>query len=231
MEDFTGQEWLDGQILVFDKPYLWTSFFLVKKVRGLISRRYNLRKLKVGHAGTLDPLATGLMIIAVGKATKRIDELQAGEKEYLATIRLGATTPGFDLEKEIDAVFPYDHITVEMIVEALKNLTGDIDQIPPVYSAKKVEGERAYDKARRGEFQELEAKRVQIKEIEFLGYSAPDVRVRIVCSRGTYIRSIARDLGFNLGSGAHLTELRRTRSGDFTLVNALIFEDFQKKMF
>jgi tRNA pseudouridine55 synthase len=231
MDEITGQEWLDGQILVFDKPYLWTSFFLVKKVRGLISRRYNLKKLKVGHAGTLDPLATGLMIIAVGKATKKIDELQAGEKEYLATIRLGATTPGFDLEKEIDAVFPFDHITVEMIEEALKNLTGDIDQIPPVYSAKKVEGERAYDKARRGEFQELEAKRVQIKEIEFLGYSAPDVRVRIVCSRGTYIRSIARDLGFNLGSGGHLTELRRTRSGDFTLDNALIFEDFQKKLF
>jgi tRNA pseudouridine55 synthase len=231
MDEITGQEWLDGQILVFDKPYLWTSFFLVKKVRGLLSRRYHLKKLKVGHAGTLDPLATGLMIIAVGKATKRIDELQAGEKEYLATIRLGATTPGFDLEKEIDAVFRYEHITVEMIEEALKNLTGDIDQIPPVYSAKKVEGERAYDKARRGEFQELEAKRVQIKEIEFLGYSVPDVRVRIVCSRGTYIRSIARDLGFSLGSGAHLTELRRTRSGDFTLDNALIFEDFQKKLF
>lgn len=226
-----GQEYLDGQILVFDKPYRWTSFFLVKKVRGALSRRYGLKKLKVGHAGTLDPLATGLMIIATGKATKRIDELQAGEKEYFATIRLGATTPGFDLEKEIDAVFPFEHISSEMISSALKNLTGEIDQTPPVYSAKKFEGERAYDKARRGEYQELEPKRVQIMEIEFLGYSPPDVRLRIVCSRGTYIRAIARDLGLMLESGAHLTELRRSRSGEFTLDNALIFEDFQKKLF
>jgi tRNA pseudouridine55 synthase len=229
MEIFPGQEYLDGQILVFDKPYRWTSFYLVKKVRGALQRKYGLKKLKVGHAGTLDPLATGLMIIATGKATKRIDELQSGEKEYYATIRLGATTPGFDLEKEIDAVFPIEHITVEMIIEALKGLSGEIDQIPPVYSAKKVEGERAYDKARRGEFQELEPKRVQISEIEFLGYSPPDVRLRIVCSRGTYIRAIARDLGLLLASGAHLTELRRSRSGVFTLDNALILEDFLKK--
>jgi tRNA pseudouridine55 synthase len=226
-----GQEYLDGKILVFDKPYQWTSFFLVKKVRGALSRRYGFRKLKVGHAGTLDPLATGLMIIATGKATKRIEELQAGEKEYFATVRLGATTPGFDLEKEIDSVFPFEHINSGMITEALKDLTGEIDQIPPVYSAKKIEGERAYDKARRGEYQELEPKRVQIIEIEFLGYSPPDVRLRIVCSRGTYIRAIARDLGLMLGSGAHLTELRRSRSGEFTLDNALIFEDFQKKLF
>ncbi|MFA6126541.1 MAG: tRNA pseudouridine(55) synthase TruB [Bacteroidales bacterium] len=230
MDTIEGQDWLDGQILVFDKPYQWTSFYLVKKVRGVLERRYGLKKLKVGHAGTLDPLATGLMIVAVGKATKRIDELQAGEKEYLATVRLGATTPGFDLEKEINEVFPFDHITNEMITGALKQMTGEVDQIPPVYSAKKVEGVRAYDKARRGEFQELEAKRVQIHEIEFLGYSAPDVHLRIVCSRGTYIRAIARDLGLLLDSGAHLTELRRTRSGDFTLDNALIFEDFIKKL-
>jgi len=231
MDTIPGQEYLDGKILVFDKPYRWTSFFLVKKVRGALSRRFGLKKLKVGHAGTLDPLATGLMIIATGKATKRIDELQAGEKEYFATIRLGATTPGFDLEKEIDAVFPFEHINSGMISAVLKNLTGEIDQIPPVYSAKKIEGERAYDKARRGEYQELEPKRVQIIEIEFLGYSPPDVRLRIVCSRGTYIRAIARDLGLMLGSGAHLTELRRSRSGEFTLDNALIFEDFQKKLF
>jgi tRNA pseudouridine55 synthase len=200
-------------------------------VRGALQRRYGLKKLKVGHAGTLDPLATGLMIIATGKATKRIDELQAGEKEYFATIRLGATTPGFDLEKDIDAVFPFNHITSEMISEALEKMTGEIDQVPPVYSAKKIEGERAYDKARRGEYQELESKRVQIREIEFLDYSPPDVRVRIVCSRGTYIRAIARDLGTNLGSGAHLTALRRSRSGDFTLDNALIFDDFLKRLF
>ncbi|MFA5815499.1 MAG: tRNA pseudouridine(55) synthase TruB [Bacteroidales bacterium] len=231
MDTIPGQEWLDGQILVFDKPYQWTSFYLVKKVRSALEQRYGLKKLKVGHAGTLDPLATGLMIIATGKATKRIDELQAGEKEYFATIRLGATTPGFDLEKEIDAVFPFEHISSEMITAALKNMTGEIDQIPPVYSAKKFEGVRAYDKARRGEYQKLEPKRVQINEIEFLGYSPPDVRLRIVCSRGTYIRAVARDLGSMLGSGAHLTELRRSRSGEFTLDNALIFEDFLKKLF
>ena len=132
MEDLCGQDYVDGQILIFDKPYTWTSFFLVKKVRGALQRRYGIRKLKVGHAGTLDPLATGLMIIATGKSTKRIDELQAGEKEYFATIRLGATTPGFDLEKEIDAVFPYEHITLSMVTEALSKMTGEIDQIPPV---------------------------------------------------------------------------------------------------
>lgn len=231
MDTVPGQEWLDGQILIFDKPYRWTSFDLVRKVRGILQRKYGIKKLKVGHAGTLDPLATGLMIIATGKATKRIDELQAGEKEYLATIRLGATTPGFDLEKDIDEVFAFEHVTAEMVSEVLQGMTGEVDQVPPVYSAKKTEGVRAYDKARRGEFQELDARRVQIREIEFLGYSPPDVRVRIVCSRGTYIRAIARDLGNLLGSGGHLTELRRTRSGEYSLDNALIFEDFQKKFF
>jgi len=230
MENLAGQDWLDGQILIFDKPYRWTSFYLVKKVRGVLMQKFGLNKLKVGHAGTLDPLATGLMIVAIGKSTKRIDELQAGEKEYLATVRFGATTPGFDLEKEVDEVFPFEHITAEMIQRALEGMTGDIDQIPPVFSAKKVEGVRAYDKARRGEDQELEAKRVHISEIEFLGYSSPDLRLRIVCSRGTYIRAIARDLGLICGSGAHLTELRRTRSGEFSIDNALTFEDFLKKI-
>lgn len=228
IESITGQEYFDGQILVFDKPYKWTSFDLVNKVRGAILRKYNIKKLKVGHAGTLDPLATGLMIIATGKATKRIIELQSGEKEYYATVRLGATTPGFDLEKEVDTIFPFEHINEKMIAEALTGMTGEVDQIPPVYSAKKVEGERAYDKARRGEFQELEPKRVQINEIELLGYSAPDVRLRIVCSRGTYIRAIARDFGLKLDSGGHLTELRRTRSGLYTIDNALTYSDFLK---
>jgi tRNA pseudouridine55 synthase len=223
-----AQSWLDGQILIFDKPYEWTSFFLVKKVRGVLQRRYGLKKLKVGHAGTLDPLATGLMIVAVGKATKQIDVLQAGEKEYLATIRLGATTPGFDLEKPVDAEFPWEHITVEMVAEALRSMTGFIDQVPPVFSAKKVEGERAYDKARRGEHQELDAKRVEIREIELVECSLPDVTVRIVCSRGTYIRAIARDLGVKLGSGGHLTMLRRTKSGEFDIANALSFDEFLK---
>ncbi len=228
--EIPGQQWLDGQILLFDKPYEWTSFFLVKKVRGVLQRRYGLKKLKVGHAGTLDPLATGVMIVAVGKATKQIDELQAGEKEYLATIRLGATTPGFDLEKPVDAEFPWEHITETMVAEALKSMTGFVDQVPPVFSAKKIEGERAYDKARRGEQQELDAKRVEIREMELLACSLPDVTLRITCSRGTYIRAIARDLGLKLGSGGHLTMLRRTRSGNFTIDNALTFDEFLKML-
>lgn len=222
--------WLEGQILLLDKPYGWTSFYLVKKVKRSIEAACHLSKLKVGHAGTLDPLATGLMIIAVGKATKRIDELQAGDKEYLATIRIGATTPGFDLEKEIDAVFPFDHVTEEMVSEALAAMTGSIDQVPPLYSAKKIAGVRAYDFARKGEDQELKPKRVNIHKIELLGFNPPDISLRIACSRGTYIRSIARDLGLALGSGGHLTGLKRTRSGDFTLEDAITFEEFQKKL-
>ncbi|HBB91092.1 MAG: tRNA pseudouridine(55) synthase TruB [Bacteroidetes bacterium GWF2_49_14] len=220
--------WLEGQILLFDKPYGWTSFYLVKKVRGTIERTFHLKKLKVGHAGTLDPLATGLMIVAVGKATKRIDELQAGDKEYLATVRIGATTPGFDLEKDVDAVFPYEHVTEDMVREALRGMTGDIDQVPPLFSAKKIEGVRAYDMARRGEEQILEPKRVRIEEIELISFVSPDISLRIKCSRGTYIRSIARDLGIALGSGGHLTQLRRTKSGEYSVEDAQVFEDFQK---
>ena len=222
--------WLEGQILIFDKPYRWTSFYLVKKVRGVLEAATGIRKLKVGHAGTLDPLATGLMIVAVGKATKRIDELQAGEKEYLATVRLGATTPCFDLEQEVDATYPFEHVTEPQVREALTGLTGEIDQIPPVFSAKKVEGVRAYDKARRGEEQVLEPRRVIVTELELLGFSPPDVSLRIRCSRGTYIRSIARDLGQAVGSGGHLVQLRRTRSGDYTLDEALDFENFKKSL-
>ena len=222
--------WLEGQILLFDKPYGWTSFYLVKRVKRSIETACHLSKLKVGHAGTLDPLATGLMIVAIGKATKRIDELQAGDKEYLATIRIGATTPGFDLEKEVDAVFPYEHVTEEMVKEALLAMTGDIDQVPPLYSAKKIAGVRAYDFARKGEEQVLKPKRIKIHEIELLGFSPPDISLRITCSRGTYIRSIARDLGLALGSGGHLVGLARTRSGDFRLNEALTFEDFLKKL-
>jgi tRNA pseudouridine55 synthase len=223
-----GQEWLDGRILVFDKPYEWTSFDVVNKVRGLLSRRFGFKKIKVGHAGTLDPLATGLVIIATGKATKLIDELQAGEKEYLTTIRLGATTPGFDLEKPVDRNYPWEHITGKMVEEAVGRLTGEIDQVPPVFSAKKIEGERAYEKARRGVHQVLEPKRVFIREIEILDFSPPDLQLRIICSRGTYIRAIARDLGLILGSGGHLVSLRRIRSGEYTLANALTIDDFQK---
>jgi tRNA pseudouridine55 synthase len=170
------------------------------------------------------------MIVAIGKATKKIDELQAGDKEYLATIRLGATTPGFDLEKEVDAVFPFEHVTEEMVKEALRGMTGDIDQVPPLYSAKKIAGVRAYDFARKGEDQVLKPKRIQIHEIELLKFASPDIFLRINCSKGTYIRSIARDLGLTLGSGGHLVELKRTRSGDFKLDDALTFENFLKTL-
>lgn len=217
-------------MLLFDKPYQWTSFYLVKKVRGAIERAFNLKKLKVGHAGTLDPLATGLMIVAVGKATKRIDELQAGDKEYLATVRIGATTPGFDLEKEIDATFPFEHVTREKVEQAVAGMTGEIDQVPPLFSAKKIEGVRAYDMARRGEEQVLEPKRVRINSIELLDFQLPDITLRIDCSKGTYIRSIARDLGVALGSGGHLTMLRRTRSGEFSVDQAMDFEEFKKSL-
>jgi tRNA pseudouridine55 synthase len=220
--------WLEGQILLLDKPYGWTSFYLVKRVKRSIETACHLTRLKVGHAGTLDPLATGLMIVAVGKATKRIDELQAGDKEYLATIRLGATTPGFDLEKEVDAVYPFEHVTEEMVRAALPGMTGPVDQVPPLYSAKKIAGVRAYDFARKGEDQVLQPKRIQIHELELLNFSPPDLSLRITCSRGTYIRSIARDLGLSLGSGGHLIELKRTRSGDFKLDDALTFENFLK---
>lgn len=226
----SAESWLEGRVLLFDKPYRWTSFYLVKQVRKALERSYGLRKLKVGHAGTLDPLATGLMIVAVGKATKQIDELQAGDKEYLATVRLGATTPGFDLEKEIDARFPFEHVTEEKVRVALDGLTGGIDQVPPLYSAKKIEGVRAYEKARRGEAHELQPRRVIIHRIDLLDFTLPDIRLRIHCSKGTYIRSIARDLGSALDSGGHLVELRRIRSGHFSVEEAMTFDNFQKSL-
>jgi len=222
--------WLSGRILLFDKPYGWTSFYLVKKVRQAIERATGLKKLKVGHAGTLDPLATGLMIIAVGKATRQIDELQAGEKEYLATIRLGATTPGFDLEKGIDAVFPYGHVNEAMVREALMAFTGEIEQVPPLFSAKKIGGVRAYEMARKGMEQDLKPKRVFIKKIELLDFNPPDISLLINCSKGTYIRSLARDLGTALGSGGHLTSLRRTKSGRFSVEEATTPENFEKNL-
>ncbi len=222
--------WLSGRILLFDKPYGWTSFYLVKKVRQAIERATGLKKLKVGHAGTLDPLATGLMIIAVGKATRQIDELQAGEKEYLAAIRLGATTPGFDLEKGIDAVFPYGHVNEAMVREALMAFTGDIEQVPPLFSAKKIGGVRAYEMARKGMEQDLKPKRVFIKKIELLDFNPPDISLLINCSKGTYIRSLARDLGTALGSGGHLTSLRRTKSGRFSVEEATTPENFEKNL-
>lgn len=220
---------LSGQILAFDKPYEWTSFSLVAKVRWLISRRMGGRKIKVGHAGTLDPLATGVMVICTGKATKRIEELQGGVKEYAATLRLGATTPSFDLEHPVDATYPTDHITEEAVREALKRFTGEIMQIPPAFSACKVEGKRAYDLARKGCDVALKAKPLHIDEIELTACKLPEeISIRVVCSKGTYIRALARDIGQALGSGAHLTALRRTRVGEYRADKCFTLESFEQ---
>ena len=216
----------EGEILCFDKPYEWTSFGLVAKVRYALCKKLKIKKLKVGHAGTLDPLATGVLIICTGKATKKIMELQAHTKEYIATIKLGATTPSFDLEKEIDAVYPTEHITQELVKDTLKKFVGTIEQVPPAFSACKVNGDRAYDLARKGETVELKAKTLIIDEIELMQCQLPEIVIRVVCSKGTYIRSLARDIGEALQSGAHLTALRRTRIGEYKVEDCLKIEDF-----
>ena len=215
---------LEGEILYIDKPLHWTSFDAVKRVRSIMSRRLKIKKIKVGHAGTLDPLATGVMIVCTGKATKRIDELQAHTKEYVATIALGATTPSYDLETEIDATYPTEHITREMVAEVLKKFTGRIEQVPPAFSACKIDGKRAYKMARKGKEVELKAKILVIDEIELLEYSQQSIVVRVVCSKGTYIRALARDIGAALNSGGHLTALRRTRVGDVKVEECLTVE-------
>ena len=212
---------IEGEVLYLDKPLGWTSFDAVKRVRGALTRRMGVKKLKVGHAGTLDPLATGVMILCTGRATRRIEELQAGVKEYLATIALGATTPSYDLETEIDATYPTEHITRELVEETLQKFHGRIEQIPPAFSAVKVDGKRAYELARKGREVELKPKILVIDEIELLEYSQSSITIRVVCSKGTYIRALARDIGAALGSGGHLTALRRTKVGDVAIENCL----------
>ena len=206
-------DFVTGEVLCIDKPLGWTSFDAVKRIRGAVQRRLGVKKFKVGHAGTLDPLATGVLLICTGKATRTIDELQAGRKEYVAVMRLGATTPCFDLEKYIDATYPYEHVTRDLILETLPQFTGHIMQVPPVFSAVKVDGRRAYLDARKGREVELAAKPLVIDEFELLDFDGRDMTLRIVCSKGTYIRALARDLGQALGSGAHLVGLRRTAVG------------------
>lgn len=218
----------EGEVLYFDKPLKWTSFAVVNKIRYHICRKLGVKKIKVGHAGTLDPLATGVMIICTGKATKRIEEFQYHTKEYIATLQLGATTPSFDLEKEIDATYPTEHITRELVEETLKRFVGSIEQIPPVFSACKVDGKRAYDLARKGEEVELKPKTLVIDEIELLECNLPQIRIRVVCSKGTYIRALARDIGEALNSGAHLTGLIRTRVGEVKLEDCLQVESFSE---
>lgn len=213
----------EGEILYFDKPYEWSSFDVVNRLRYAICRHLKRKKLKVGHAGTLDPLATGVMIICTGRATKRIEELQYGIKEYVATLQLGATTPSFDREHPVDATFPTDHINESLILDTLSRFKGEIWQVPPVYSAVKVDGKRAFDYARKGKEVELKPKLLVIDEIELLSFS-PDLMqmtIRVVCSKGTYIRALARDIGQALSSGAYLTDLRRTRVGNVSVDQCL----------
>ena len=219
---------VEGTILYFDKPYTWTSFNLVSRVRYLICQRLGVRRLKVGHAGTLDPLATGVMTICTGRATKQIDELQAKTKEYVATLQLGATTPSFDLEKPIDAVYDTSHITRSLIESVLPQFTGRIEQVPPAFSACKIGGKRAYDLARKGKDVELKPKVLVIDEIEIVDFDSNlmQLSLRIVCSKGTYIRALARDIGQALQSGAHLISLRRTRVGNICVEDCMKIDDF-----
>jgi len=219
-------DYQEGEILYFNKPLTWTSFKLVAKVRNTICRRLGVKKLKVGHAGTLDPLATGVMIVCTGKATKRIEEFQYQTKEYVATLEIGATTTSFDLEKPIDERFDYSHVTQQMVEETIKKFIGRIEQVPPAFSACKVDGKRAYEMARKGEEVVLKPKVLVIDEIELLECQLPVIKIRVVCSKGTYIRALARDLGEALKCGAHLTALCRTRIGDIRLENCLEFDDF-----
>ena len=207
---------IEGEILYIDKPLRWTSFDVVKRVRGKLLRRLGLKKFKVGHAGTLDPLATGVMIVVTGRATRQIESLQAGVKEYVATIALGATTPSFDLETQIDATYSTDHITREAVENVLNGFVGVIQQVPPAFSACKVDGKPAYKMARKGKDVEIRPKTLVIDEIQLLDFSPTQIVIRVVCSKGTYIRALARDIGIALNSGGHLTTLRRTRVGDIT---------------
>ena len=223
-------DYIAGEILYFNKPLTWTSFNLVNRVRGVLSRHLGVKKIKVGHAGTLDPLATGVMILCTGKATKLIESFQYQTKEYIATLQLGATTPSFDLEKEIDATYPTEHITEELVRNTLQQFVGTIEQIPPTFSAVKIDGKRAYEYAREGKDVEIKAKTLVIDEIELLDCQLPSITIRVVCSKGTYIRALARDIGVALQSGAHLTALQRTRIGDIDLSQCLEYDDFVNQL-
>ncbi|MEO6302934.1 MAG: tRNA pseudouridine(55) synthase TruB [Bacteroidia bacterium] len=225
-----------GEVLLIDKPYTWSSFQAVNKLKHAIKNHPSLIvdgvkvKPKIGHAGTLDPLATGLLIVCTGKKTKTIESLMGMEKEYTGTFLLGATTPCYDLEKEVDKIFPTEHITLEAIMQTAKDFTGVQQQVPPIFSAVMINGKRAYEMARAGEEVEMKSREIEIKEFEITSVNMPNVSFRIVCSKGTYIRSIARDLGLALNSGAHLTALCRTRIGDFKLVDAVTPQVFAEAM-
>lgn len=217
----------EGQVLLFDKPLYWTSFDLVNKVRIIIKSELGIKKIKVGHAGTLDPLASGLIIICTGKATKRIEEFRDMDKEYVATIHLGAATSSYDLETEINGRYPVEQITENIVIETLNGFLGEQKQIPPLHSAKLINGKRAYEFARKGIEKQMTPVTVFFRELELLSFGIPETRIRILCSKGTYIRSFARDLGIALGSGAYLSSLERTTIGPFMLKNAFSIEKFR----
>ena len=227
--DLRGINFEDGYIAVVDKPLRWTSTDVVRKIKFAL-RRLGYRKIKVGHAGTLDPLATGILLVCIGRATKLVDALQAEEKEYVSDVMLGPTTPSHDLEHEIDRTYPWEHITREAVAEALASLTGERLQTPPVYSAKKIDGTRAYELARAGEEGAVRQALINIYEMEIVEYDLPRVRIRVRCSKGTYIRSLAHEIGQALRSGAHLTSLRRTRSGGFTLEKSYELDEFLENL-
>jgi tRNA pseudouridine55 synthase len=219
----------EGEIILIDKPLQWTSFDVVGKLRFLMQKKYG-QKFKVGHAGTLDPLATGLLVICTGNKTKEIEKFQESDKEYIATLMLGKTTPSFDLETDIDNIFPVNHITREMAEEKLKLFLGEKKQVPPLFSAKLINGRRAYKYARKGDKVELKPNTIFIKTIELLDFSMPIVKIKVICSKGTYIRALVRDIGIALGSGAHLIGLRRTASGQFNVNQADTIKSFSEKL-
>ena len=223
-------DFLSGEVLLFDKNLDWTSFDLVQRVRNSLCRKMGIKKMKVGHAGTLDPLATGLMILCTGKATKQIESFQQEEKEYLATLKLGATTPSFDMETEEDSISDFSHVTRQQFEEVLNSFLGEINQVPPVFSAVKVNGKRAFEYARNGKDLELQPKKIVISNIDVEKFNLPEVKIRVVCSKGTYIRALARDLGEKLNCGAYLTGLRRTRIGGFRVEDALDMDFFLRNL-
>jgi tRNA pseudouridine55 synthase len=224
--NMTEEDYKNGQVLLIDKPLEWTSFQVVNKLRWHIKQRFGIKKIKVGHAGTLDPLATGLLIICTGKQTKEIHTYQGQVKEYTGTFTIGATTPSYDLETTIDKTFPTEHITEKILQQTTQQFIGDIQQKPPIFSAIKKEGKRLYELARKGETTEIKARTVTITEFEITEVNLPEVEFKVVCSKGTYIRSLAFDFGKALGSGAHLSALRRTRIGNFSVEKASSIEHF-----
>lgn len=221
---------VEGQVLLIDKPLHWTSFQVVNRMRSAIKRKFDLKKIKVGHAGTLDPLATGLLIICTGKFTKKIDEYQGLFKEYTGTFTVGATTPSYDLETEINERFSIEHLTEELIKDTILQFIGEIDQVPPIFSAIQVDGKRAYDSARKGKSLELNSRKVTVHEFEITQINLPEIEFRIKCSKGTYIRSIANDFGKAMITGSHLSALRRTKIGEFSVENAMSLEDFLQQI-